>query len=206
MDSKKKVTISWSGGKDSAFALYKILLSGEYDVVSLHTVIKQETGRVGLHGVREELIDYQAEALGIHLDKIYVPGSSDHRAYEQTMRSFYQQCVKHHIEGIVFGDIFLEDLRKYREDLLGDFAIQSLYPLWNIDTTVLIHDFINSGFKTIVCSANARYFPRERLGILIDPNFVRQLPHEVDPCGENGEFHTWMYDGPLFKKPLQFDL
>ncbi|HEY3402489.1 MAG TPA: diphthine--ammonia ligase [Ohtaekwangia sp.] len=204
MDSKKKVTISWSGGKDSAFALYKILLSGEYTVVSLHTVINRETGRVGLHGVREDLIDYQANSLGIPLHKIYVQRSEDHHAYEQAMRSFYQQCVRDQTSGIVFGDIFLEDLRAYREKLLSDFPIQSFYPLWKIDTAVLIHDFIHAGFKTVVCSAHTRFFSKEQLGKVIDQDFVLQLPEEVDPCGERGEFHTWVYDGPLFKKPLLF--
>lgn len=205
MDSKKKVTISWSGGKDAAFALYKILLSGGYEVVNLYTVINKETKRVGLHGVREELIDLQAAAVGFPLHKIYVDSASDNEAYEHAMHRFYHKCKHEGIDVIVFGDIFLEDLKQYREKLLSAFSIQALYPLWKIDTSLLIQDFMHTGFKSVVCSANTSFFPKEKLGAVIDANFLDQLPADVDPCGENGEFHTLVIDGPLFKAPLAFD-
>jgi len=206
MDSKKKVTISWSGGKDSAFALYKILLSGEYEVVSLHTLINAENRRVGMHGVHEEMIETQAQTLGIPLYKIYVTASMDHKAYEGAMHLFYQKSVHDKIEAIVFGDIFLEDLKKYREDLLSGYPFQIVYPLWGIGTTVLIQDFFHAGFKTLICSANKRYFSKDELGKVFDQNFLSKIPSRVDPCGENGEFHTWVYDGPIFRKPLHYTL
>lgn len=206
MDSKKKVTISWSGGKDSAFALYKILLSGEFEVVSLHTLINAETRRVGMHGVREELIEVQAKALNIQLYKIYVTASMNHKAYESAMHLFYQKSIHDKIEAIVFGDIFLEDLKKYREDLLAGYPFQTLYPLWGIDTPVLIQDFIHTGFKTIICSANKKYFSKQQVSSVLDQHFMESIPAGVDPCGENGEFHTWVYDGPIFRTPLLYVL
>src|SRR6187455_3373558 len=124
---RKKVSLSWSGGKDSAFALYKILLSGEYEIVNLHTVFNEETKRVGLHGVHEEMIERQAEQLDIPLIKLYLTGSEDSEAYTRLMRSFYRQCARDRIESIVFGDIFLEDLKKYREDLLQESGVNALF-------------------------------------------------------------------------------
>jgi len=206
MTPKKKVSISWSGGKDSAFALYRILLSGEYEIVSLHTVFNEETKRVGLHGVHEGMIEQQAAQLDIPLKKLYLPGSEDHDAYSALMKSFYRQCAHEQLEGIVFGDIFLEDLRKYREELLQESGLDAIFPLWGLNTAVLVDDFINTGFKTILCSADAAYFNQEDLGKVMDYKFVLELSHGVDPCGENGEFHTFVYDGPMFKRPIEFRL
>ncbi len=203
---KQKITISWSGGKDSAFALYKILQCNVYDVVSLHTIINEQTRRVGMHGVREELIDQQAACIGIPLRKIYLESSESHAAYETLMRSFYKDCAVEGIYAVAFGDIFLEDLRRYREELLSESALLPIFPLWKIDSTILIHDFINAGFKTLICSANSKFFKRSDLGKTIDHVFVNNLPDGVDSCGENGEFHTLVYDGPIFKKPIALNM
>lgn len=205
MDLKKKVTISWSGGKDSAFALYHVLQSGTYEVAGLHIVINEETKRVGMHGVREALIERQAEALGLPLTKLYLESSESHGAYQQLMRSFYQQCVNHNIDAVVFGDIFLEDLKIFREALLRPSGLQGIFPLWQRDTGAMITDFIHCGFKTLICAANATYFPPAQMGKTIDDAFVRQLPAAVDPCGERGEFHTFVYDGPFFKIPVAYE-
>jgi uncharacterized protein (TIGR00290 family) len=201
---KQKVTISWSGGKDSAFALYKIMLSGEYDVVGLHTVIGEETKRVSLHGVADNMISLQAEALGLPLEFILLPASETHAPYEAIMKTYYTICKQRGIEGIVFGDIFLEDLKQYRETLLIDSGIRPVYPLWKIDSTMLINDFVNSGFKILICSANEKFFSQDQLGKTIDNEFINNLPMDVDVCGENGEFHTFVFDGPLFKKPVVY--
>src|SRR6187455_2124036 len=142
MSLKKKVTISWSGGKDSAFALYKIFESGEFDVVNLHTVIDQDSKRVGLHGVREMLIEKQAEHIGIPLQKIYLPASTDHEVYRSTMQKFYCECVDNGIEGVVFGDIFLDDLRDFRLSLIKSNKFTASFPLWKLDSKVLLSDFI----------------------------------------------------------------
>jgi uncharacterized protein (TIGR00290 family) len=203
---KRKVSISWSGGKDSAFALYRILLSGEYDVIGLHTVIGEETRRVGLHGVREELIEAQAKSLKLPLRKLYLKTSNNHDVYSELMRTFYLKSKMEGIEGIVFGDIFLEDLRKFREDLLLESQLFALFPIWNVESGMLIHDFINTGFKTLICSADVNFFKEEQVGKTIDFAFLKSLPVGVDPCGENGEFHTFVYDGPIFQHPIPVTL
>lgn len=201
MDSKKKVTISWSGGKDSAFGLYKILLSGEFDVVHLHCVIDKDLKRVGLHGVHEDLIEKQAERMGFPLEKIYLPASNNHDVYVDVMNKFYHDCSRRGVDGVVFGDIFLEDLREFRIELLKPFTLESFFPLWKVDTALLARDFINAGFRTILCSADARFFSEHQLGEF-DQQFLNNLCPGVDPCGENGEFHTFVFAGPLFRKPL----
>jgi uncharacterized protein (TIGR00290 family) len=199
-----KVTVSWSGGKDSAFALHKILHSKQYEVASLHTVFGEETRRVGLHGIREELIEQQATSLGIPLIKLYLKPSENHSAYETLMRSFYQACAEQKIHGVMFGDIFLEDLKKYREELLKSSGLIPVYPIWKENTTLLVNEFISQGFKTMLCAADARYFSERQLGLTLDHPFVNDLPDSVDPCGENGEFHTFVFDGPIFHKPVLF--
>ncbi|MFZ6008989.1 MAG: ATP-binding protein [Bacteroidota bacterium] len=206
MDTKKKITISWSGGKDSAFALYKILLSGEYDVASLHTVINKQTGRVSMHGLREDLIRRQTEVLGIPWIKIDLESADDHATYKKTMHAFYKQCADRGISEIGFGDIFLEDLRQFRLSLLEPFGLCAAFPLWKQDTKMLIDDFRNVGFKTLICAADAKHFSRDALGETIDEMWLKALPSTVDPCGENGEFHTFVYDGPIFKKPVLYAL
>jgi uncharacterized protein (TIGR00290 family) len=204
MVSKKKVTISWSGGKDSVFALYKILLSGEYDVVSLHTIFGSDTKRVGLHGVHEQLIESQAAQIGIPLTKLYLESSSDNRAFEKLTLEFYERCRSEKIEAVVFGDIFLEDLKIYRETLLKPSGLEPIFPLWQCSSDMLISDFVNTGFRTMICSADAKFFSKEIAGSVIDDKFITQLPSNVDPCGERGEVHSVVFDGPLFKKAVGF--
>jgi uncharacterized protein (TIGR00290 family) len=200
-----KVTISWSGGKDSAFALYKVLQSGEHEVSGLHTVINEKTSRVGMHGVREDIIDDQADKIGLPLTKLYLESSESHDAYNALIKNYYEHCVQNEIKGVVFGDIFLEDLRQFRERMLTEAGLIGMYPLWKIDTREVMHDFLQNGFRTAVCAANAKFFSEVELGKTIDWDFINQLPKEVDPCGENGEFHTLVYDGPIFIKRLEFE-
>jgi uncharacterized protein (TIGR00290 family) len=202
MDLRKRVTISWSGGKDSAFALYKILSSGEYEVVSLHTLINADTRRVGLPGVHEKVLELQTAAIGLPLEKLYLETSDGHQSFETVSRQFYSRCVRNHIEAVVFGDIFLEDLRQYRETLLAGSGLEAIFPLWQIDTRVLIDDFINTGFRTWLCSADARYFTQVDMGRELNHDFIAALPAVVDPCGERGEFHTLVVEGPYFKRKV----
>jgi uncharacterized protein (TIGR00290 family) len=202
METKRKATLSWSGGKDSAMALYEVLSTGELEVVSLHTIINEETRRVGMHGVRERLIDEQAEALRIPLRKIITPTSATHTAYEQAMNRFYSECRSEGIDVIVFGDIFLEDLRSYREKLLRPWGIDAIYPLWEMNTTELLLRFVSLGFKTVICVANEDCYASGLLGATIANDFISRLPYGTDPCGERGEFHTFVYDAPFFKKSI----
>lgn len=199
---KQKVTISWSGGKDSAFALYKIMTAGEFEIVGLHTVIDEENKRVGLHGVSEVLIEKQAHAIGLPLTKIYLPASKTDESYKLCMAKFYEQCVKEGIEGVVFGDIFLEDLREFRRDLLKPYGLFGVFPLWGMDTKMLLTDFMLAGFKTTICSANADLFSEHQLGKILDRQFLDSLSPAMDACGENGEYHTFVCDGPLFQRPI----
>ncbi len=203
MDSIKKVTVSWSGGKDAAFALYKILHSKQYKVVCLHTVIDAETKRVGMHGVREELIQAQARALNLPLEILYLQNSEGNEKYEELIRSFYSTCAANGISAVIFGDIFLEDLRRYRDTLLTSVGLAGIYPLWKADTATLVIDFAQLGFKTLLCSANAAFFSEKEVGQTIDYVFCERIPPEVDPCGEHGEFHTFVYDGPLFTSSIK---
>ncbi len=193
--------MSWSGGKDSVFALYKLLLSDDYCVTSLHTVFNEETKRVGMHGVSEQLIRKQAEALSIPVIPVYLKSSDDHDRYVKLMTTFYER-ISDQVDGIAFGDIFLKDLKVFREGLLKPSGLEGIFPLWGVDTSVLMREFIQAGFKTVLCAADIRYFSKAQMGTVIDAEFFRSLPSDVDPCGENGEFHTFVYDGPVFNTPV----
>lgn len=199
----KKATVSWSGGKDSALALHTVKLSGAYEIAHLHTVFDGETRRVGLHGVHESLVERQAASLGLPLRKLYLPASGNHAAYEQLAMAFYRRCAADGITHIVFGDIFLEDLRAFRESLLRASGLEPVFPLWRQPSPALLEEFLRLGFQTIVCAANASVFPRELLGKTIDGSFATSLPAGIDCCGENGEFHTFVYDGPGFRAPVR---
>ncbi|NJM26830.1 MAG: diphthine--ammonia ligase [Bacteroidia bacterium] len=199
---REKVTMSWSGGKDASFALYRVLTGNEYEVVGLHTTFDKATRRVGLHGVDESLIEEQAKSIGLPLTKLYLESSEHHGNYERLMTDFYRRSARAGVKGVVFGDIFLEDLKQYREQLLRPSGLFPVFPLWGIDTRLLVEDFINSGFKAKICSANAGLFAESSIGAEIDRHFLDGLAEGIDPCGENGEFHTFVFDGPIFKDPL----
>ncbi len=200
---RQKITVSWSGGKDSALALYKILTSKTFEVANIHTVIDAGTKRVGLHGVSETLIERQAEEIGIPLEKIHIPSTDGTSAYESHLRTFYQRCVEEGIVGVAFGDIHLQDLKEYRILLLKPSGLSAIFPLWGLESSFILKEIIAAGFKTRICAANASLFSIDRVGGIIDDHFVETLPQGVDPCGENGEFHTFVYDGPLFKREIQ---
>jgi uncharacterized protein (TIGR00290 family) len=206
MDSKKKITISWSGGKDSALALYKVLRRQEGQVIHLHTIINQETRRVGMHGLPESLIDRQAEALGVPLVKGYLASSEDHAAYELLIHEMYTRFANEGITHVVFGDIFLADLKNYRESLLLRHGLVGLFPIWNVPSNTLLDEFVAAGFRTLVCATNELCFEHGILGKVISEDFGKSLPAGTDPCGENGEFHTFLFDGPLLKWPVAWRL
>lgn len=199
---KIKVSLSWSGGKDSAFALWKLINDNRYEVIGLHTAFGEESRRVGMHGIEEVLIEVQAEALGLRLDRIYYPASGDNAAYEKAMGQYLSTIEAEGIKHIAYGDILMADLKKYREEKLAERGFLALFPLWGSDTKVLAEEFIQAGFKTKICAADADKISKDWLGQDYDQEFLEHLMGEVDPCGENGEFHSFCYDGPVFSLPI----
>ena len=198
-----KISMAWSGGKDSALALSKLLQKPEIEVVHLHTVFNAENQRVGMHGIHQSLIEQQAESIGLPLKKLYLPTDQSHGSYEKLMTEFCQSLKNEGIEAIAFGDIFLEDLKQYRELMLSNAGLRALFPLWGEDTEQLTFEFLAEGFETIICAADAGLIEEQWLGKPMNQAFLDQLPCNVDPCGENGEFHTFVINGPIFKTPLK---
>lgn len=198
-----KAIFCWSGGKDSSLALYKVLQSGEWDVRYLLCTLNGNHRRISMHGVREELVDAQAASIGIPLIKVFTYEASN-AEYEQQMEAALLQARSEGIEHVIFGDIFLEDLRVYRENNLAKVGMTAVFPLWKKDTTALVHEFLDLGFKTVTCCVNDALLGEEHVGELIDKKFLNSLPATVDPCGENGEFHTFCFDGPIFKETVTF--
>ena len=193
---------SWSGGKDSSYALHKVMQEGIYEVRYLLATINGQFRRLSMHGVREELIELQSERIGIPLKKVYVY-ESDNASYERQMGALLEEVRSEGINHVIFGDIFLEDLRKYREEKMEQVGMSCVFPLWKKDTTELVNAFIEKGFKTITCCINDGYLDSSWCGRLIDRSFLNDLPPDVDPCGEHGEFHSFCYDGPIFSKPIE---
>lgn len=201
----KPAVFCWSGGKDSSLCLYKILKEKQYAVKYLLTTVNEQFRRISMHGVREELLDQQANSLGIPLVKIYVNEGTNveyERKMEEILFGFKQEGIEH----VIFGDIFLEDLRKYREDNLAKVGMEGVFPLWKQNTTVLLEEFLALKFKTIICCTNDAYLGEEWAGRIIDSKFIASLPPHVDPCGENGEYHTFCFEGPIFKIPVKMTI
>ena len=200
-----KAFFNWSGGKDSALALYKILQSKQYNIQCLLTNVNATHERISMHGVRRSLLEVQAESIGIPLQTIELPEQPTMVEYEQTMMKKIHQLKSEGYDHAIFGDIFLEDLKNYREQKLKEASIECLFPLWQIDTTDLIKEFIALGFKAIVVCINEHYLDKSFCGRLIDESFINDLPGNVDVCGENGEFHSFVFDGPIFKQSINFN-
>ncbi|MCH7415631.1 diphthine--ammonia ligase [Belliella sp. R4-6] len=199
---KIKISMSWSGGKDSAFALWKLMNDPRYEVVRLHTTFGEESRRVGMHGIQESLIEKQAESIGMDLDKIYYPASGDNKEYETAINSYLDTLKTEGIETIAYGDIYLEDLKAYREQQLSKRDFKAIFPLWKKDTAQTARDFIAAGFQTLICAADADLIEEKWVGSIFNLEFLKNLPYKIDPCGENGEFHTFCYDGPIFQHPI----
>lgn len=197
---------NWSGGKDSSLALYKALREQQFDIRYLLTTLNGEANRVSMHGVRSELLLAQANSLGIPLQEVHLPASPDMSGYEAAMNEAVRFFKSEHISDCFFGDIFLEDLRAYREQKLGEAGISAHFPLWNRNTSEVIREFLDLGFKTIVVCVDSSKLGEEFAGRVIDADFIKDLPKDVDPCGENGEFHTFVFDGPIFQRPIPFKL
>lgn len=202
----KKAYFNWSSGKDSSLALYHILQQNEYKVTQLVTTVNKDYERVSMHGLRETLLDAQVERLQLPLRKIYFPAQVTMSDYDTTMRTAMQELVAQDFQYGIFGDIFLEDLRKYREERLQEVSITGVFPLWKKDTKALLKEFIKLGFKAITVCVNAKLLDESFVGRVLDEDFINDLPSTVDPCGENGEFHTFVFDGPIFSSPIDFTI
>ena len=199
---KEKLYLNWSSGKDAALALYLLKKNNEYEPDLLLTTINKVNDRVSMHGLHKSLLQAQAEAIGLPLEILELPERPEMNTYNQLMQ---QQMNKLKLKGYkhtAFGDIFLEDLRTYREEQLNKVDIKAHFPLWKKDTKALMREFLELGFKAVVVSANAKWFDQAVFGQTITQEWVDSLPEEVDACGENGEFHTFCFDGPIFNKPL----
>lgn len=202
----KKALFNWSSGKDSALALYKILKDPDFKIEYLLTSVNQQFQRISMHGVRIDLLEAQARNIGLPLKIMQIPEMPTMEVYENVMTKTLTDLKKQGITHSVFGDIFLEDLRKYREDKLAQIGFEGVFPIWKVPTLDLIHEFINSGFKTIVVCVNERFLDKSFVGRIIDQSFIDDLPENVDVCGENGEFHTFTFDGPIFSEPINFEI
>ncbi|WGQ09300.1 diphthine--ammonia ligase [Pedobacter gandavensis] len=201
----KKISLfNWSGGKDSCLALHHILAADTFEVRCLLTTVNEAFNRVSMHGVREALLIAQAESIGIPLYQVRLSEAPTMEAYEESMHKHLDALRSKGVEYSIFGDIFLEDLRTYREQKLAQIGLKAIFPLWKRDTKELISEFISLGYRTIVVCAQKGL--EDFCGRVIDAHFIADLPVGIDPCGENGEFHTFVFDGPIFKSPIQFSL
>ncbi len=193
--------LNWSGGKDAAIALWELRKKG-IKVNALLTTYNEQSKTIPLHEIPIAFIEKQAQAIGLPLITIGLPTNCDNETYDNIMMSQLGNLAPEQQNIAVFGDIFLEDIRAYRKQQLSKLGIESSFPLWKRNTKELVRNFIDQGFKAFVCSANAKFFSETIIGKSIDKSFLVSLPPEVDPCGENGEFHSFVYDGPIFEKPI----
>ena len=203
---KPKALFNWSSGKDSALALYKTLKEDQLEVTTLLTSINEEFQRISMHGVHVSLLEKQAENLGLPLIKMELPKEPSMEEYREIMSKTMNEIKSQGVTHSIFGDIFLEDLRSYREEQLKSIGMNAVFPLWKKNTSDLIHEFLDLGFKTIITCVNETYLDKSFAGRIIDEDFIKDLPENVDPCGENGEFHTFTFDGPIFKNPIKFEI
>ena len=198
----KQALMSWSGGKDSALALHHALQNPSLAVTHLLTSVNAHYERVSMHGVRLALLEAQAERIGLPLTQLRLPEMSSMSDYDQalfaTLTGLHQQGVQH----AIYGDIFLEDLRAYREQQLARVPLRGDFPLWQRGSLELLEEFWDLGFQAIIVCVNDRYLDASFCGRLLDRDFVRDLPPSVDPCGENGEYHSFVFDAPYFSRPI----
>lgn len=210
MSEPTKVVLSWSGGKDSALALHALQQNETCEVVSLLTTVSREYGRISHHGVREELLDQQAEAIGIPLHKLELPsnhgGPCTNEQYEGVMRDAMLHYRSRGVTTVAFGDIYLEDLRRYREEKLAGVGMSAVFPIWGGDPAELVGRFIREGFRSRLCCVDKAKLGEAFAGRLIDHDLLRDLPDDIDPCGERGEYHSFTYAGPIFRRPLELTI
>ena len=200
----EKVLFTWSGGKDSAMSLYELRKGRNYEIMALLTSVTEDYDRISMHGVRRILLERQADSLGLPLEKLYITRNASNEEYEAKLKDKLLQYKNRSVSSVVFGDIFLEDLRKYREDNLAQVGMKGIFPIWKQDTTELAHKFIDLGFKAVITCVDSNSIDGKFAGRYFDNQFLSELPATADPCGENGEFHSFVYDGPIFRERIRF--
>jgi uncharacterized protein (TIGR00290 family) len=202
MDVGSKVVMNWSSGKDAALAYHLLLQQNKFKVSHLLTTLSREHSRVFMHGVREILLDAQAARMNLPLVKVSLPSSPDDLLYKKAMTEILSGLKKDGVVAAAYGDIFLDDLRQYREDQLSQIGLQSLFPLWKMNTRELVRMVEDAGIEAIIVCVSEKHLGKEFLGQKINADLLSSLPANVDPCGENGEFHTFVYNAPFFSEPI----
>lgn len=200
----EKVLLSWSGGKDSALAFYEISQNQQYEMAGLLTTVTEDYHRISMHGVREALLEQQASSIGLPLSKVFISKNGSNEEYESKMKEVLFKFQKLGVYAVVFGDISLEDIRKYREENLAKVEMKGIFPIWGKDN--LPQTFIDLGFQAIVTCVDAKVLDKRFVGKLFDEKFLAELPANVDPNGENGEFHSFVFDGPIFRHRIDFKM
>ena len=203
MAVKQKIVVAWSGGKDSAMALWRLQGDERYQVTGLLTTLTEGYDRIQMHGVRRVLLEAQAESLGLRLIEVWVPMHAGNDAYEAAMKRALGDLREQGVSALVFGDLFLEDIRAYREKMMAGSGLAPMFPLWREDTRLLSGAFLSAGFRATVICIDPSALPPGFVGLPYDRAFIDDLPEGADPCGENGEFHTFVHDGPNFRYPLR---
>lgn len=202
----EQVLLSWSGGKDSCLALAELRRANSpYRVEALLTTITRDFDRISMHGVRRVLLERQAESLGLPIHQALINRGATNDEYEAAMSEAFTAYRERGIKTVAFGDLFLAEIRAYRDRLLAANGMAAIYPVWGRDTAVLIREFIARGFKAALVCVDPNQLDPSFVGRVIDNQFVDDLPPQIDPCGENGEFHTFVFDGPIFAKPVRFE-
>lgn len=199
----ERVVVSWSGGKDAMLALHE-LRAGEHEVAGLLTNVRQRDGRASVHGVRGELLAAQAASLGLPLHTAALPAAPSNAEYLRIMGGALELLREAGATAVAFGDLFLDDVRRFREEQVRTAGLRALFPLWGRDTTDLANEFISLGYGAVLVCVDGEALPREFAGREYDESLLARLPRGADPCGENGEFHTFVYEGPHFAEPIRF--
>lgn len=199
MPNKEKIIVSWSAGKDSALALHELMRIRLYEIVSLITTVTEDYERISMHGVRRILLERQADSLGLPLEQVYIAKNCSNDEFESKMRKVLLKYHDKGVSAVAFGDIFLEDLRKYREEKLSLIGLKGIFPLWEKNTRELAGKILSLGFDAVVTCVDSQFLDKTFVGRKFDEQFLSALPATVDPCGENGEFHSFVYNGPIFR-------
>jgi uncharacterized protein (TIGR00290 family) len=201
----KKTLLSWSGGKDSAWALHTLRQNPEYQVAALLTTVNERFGRVVIHGFREELLDLQGASVGLPIWKIPLPYPCSNADYESRMKTVCARAVDEGFEAVAFGDLFLEDIRAYRIQHLAGTGLEPVFPIWGIPTDRLAQQMVAAGLRAHITCLDPRHLPASFCGRVFNADFLADLPSSVDPCGERGEFHSFAYAGPMFSQPISVE-